>query len=108
MACRAEAGWPGFPALTGVSDSEGDSRLLAGLVSSAEVAPRLAAVGCVPDLLPLLISSSESKAYVNPLVCAFFIALLPIWIIIAKKNAATREVLYFGWEPVIIAMAISR
>uniref|UniRef100_A0A8C2TT04 Solute carrier family 41 member n=1 Tax=Coturnix japonica TaxID=93934 RepID=A0A8C2TT04_COTJA len=48
-----------------------------------------------------------SKAYVNPLVCAFFIALLPIWIIIAKKNAATREVLYSGWEPVIIAMAIS-
>ncbi|NXC19315.1 S41A1 protein, partial [Corythaeola cristata] len=49
----------------------------------------------------------ESKAYVNPLVCAFFVALLPIWIIIAKKNAATREVLYSGWEPVIIAMAIS-
>ncbi|XP_064029667.1 solute carrier family 41 member 1 isoform X2 [Pogoniulus pusillus] len=49
----------------------------------------------------------ESKAYVNPLVCAFFIALLPIWIIIAKRNAATREVLYSGWEPVIIAMAIS-
>ncbi|XP_009271048.1 PREDICTED: solute carrier family 41 member 1 isoform X2 [Aptenodytes forsteri] len=52
-------------------------------------------------------SAKESKAYVNPLVCAFFIALLPIWIIIAKKNAATREVLYSGWEPVIIAMAIS-
>ncbi|XP_009071515.1 PREDICTED: solute carrier family 41 member 1 [Acanthisitta chloris] len=49
----------------------------------------------------------ESKAYVNPLVCAFFIALLPIWIIIAKRNSATREVLYSGWEPVIIAMAIS-
>lgn len=77
-------------------------------MSSAEVAPCLSAVGCVLDLLPLLISPSESKAYVNPLVCAFFIALLPIWIIIAKKNAATREVLYSGWEPVIIAMAISR
>ncbi|NXY08694.1 S41A1 protein, partial [Pteruthius melanotis] len=49
----------------------------------------------------------ESKAYVNPLVCAFFISLLPIWIIIAKRNSATREVLYSGWEPVIIAMAIS-
>uniref|UniRef100_A0A8C3EG05 Solute carrier family 41 member n=1 Tax=Corvus moneduloides TaxID=1196302 RepID=A0A8C3EG05_CORMO len=49
----------------------------------------------------------ESKAYVNPLVCAFFISLLPIWIVIAKRNSATREVLYSGWEPVIIAMAIS-
>lgn len=51
---------------------------------------------------------SEDRAYVNPLVCAFFVALLPLWIIIAKRNPATREVLYFGWEPVIIAMAISR
>ncbi|XP_050811567.1 solute carrier family 41 member 1 isoform X3 [Gopherus flavomarginatus] len=49
----------------------------------------------------------EDKAYVNPLVCAFFIALLPLWIIIAKRNPVTREVLYSGWEPVIIAMAIS-
>lgn len=44
----------------------------------------------------------------NPLVCAFFISLLPIWVVIAKRNSATREVLYSGWEPVIIAMAISR
>ncbi|EMP30828.1 Nuclear ubiquitous casein and cyclin-dependent kinases substrate [Chelonia mydas] len=50
----------------------------------------------------------QDKAYVNPLVCAFFIALLPLWIIIAKRNPVTREVLYSGWEPVIIAMAISR
>ncbi|NXI12098.1 S41A1 protein, partial [Irena cyanogastra] len=49
----------------------------------------------------------ESKAYVNPLVCAFFLSLLPIWIIVARRNSATREVLYSGWEPVIIAMAIS-
>ncbi|KGL76269.1 Solute carrier family 41 member 1, partial [Tinamus guttatus] len=49
----------------------------------------------------------ESRAYVNPLVCAFFIALLPLWIVVARRNAATREVLYSGWEPVIIAMAIS-
>ncbi|KAG8132066.1 hypothetical protein E2320_009956 [Naja naja] len=49
----------------------------------------------------------EDKPYVNPLVCAFFVALLPLWIIIAKRNPATQEVLYSGWEPVIIAMAIS-
>uniref|UniRef100_A0A8C5UFC3 Solute carrier family 41 member n=1 Tax=Malurus cyaneus samueli TaxID=2593467 RepID=A0A8C5UFC3_9PASS len=49
----------------------------------------------------------ESKAYVNPLVCVFFISLLPLWIVVAKRNSATREVLYSGWEPVIIAMAIS-
>ncbi|MGH0156008.1 UNVERIFIED_CONTAM: hypothetical protein FKN15_066589 [Acipenser sinensis] len=50
---------------------------------------------------------SESNDYVNMLVCAFFVALTPIWIIIARRTPSTREVLYSGWEPVIIAMAIS-
>ncbi|NXL81266.1 S41A1 protein, partial [Leptocoma aspasia] len=50
----------------------------------------------------------ESRTFVNPLVCAFFLSLLPIWIMVARRSSATREVLYSGWEPVIIAMAISR
>uniref|UniRef100_A0AAY4C7X4 Solute carrier family 41 member n=1 Tax=Denticeps clupeoides TaxID=299321 RepID=A0AAY4C7X4_9TELE len=45
--------------------------------------------------------------YVNPLVCVFFVALTPIWVLIARKIPSTKEVLYSGWEPVIIAMAIS-
>ncbi|XP_038605328.1 solute carrier family 41 member 1 isoform X2 [Tachyglossus aculeatus] len=49
----------------------------------------------------------KGRPYVNPLVCAFFVALLPIWIVLAKRSPGTREVLYSGWEPVIIAMAIS-
>ncbi|XP_051890763.1 solute carrier family 41 member 1-like [Pristis pectinata] len=49
----------------------------------------------------------QAHPYINPLVCAFFVALTPLWIIISKKNPATREVLYSGWEPVIIAMTIS-
>ena len=46
--------------------------------------------------------------YIYPLVCAFFVALLPVWVMLARRSPATREVLYLGWEPVIIAMAISR
>ncbi|KAG2468191.1 solute carrier family 41 member 1 [Polypterus senegalus] len=49
----------------------------------------------------------QANDYVNPLVCTFFVALTPLWIIIARRNPSTREVLYSGWEPVIIAMAIS-
>ncbi|XP_029947906.1 solute carrier family 41 member 1 [Salarias fasciatus] len=45
--------------------------------------------------------------YANALVCATFVALCPIWVLIARKIPSTREVLYSGWEPVIIAMAIS-
>ncbi|XP_065115263.1 solute carrier family 41 member 1 [Paramisgurnus dabryanus] len=49
----------------------------------------------------------EYNDYANPLVCAFFVALTPIWVLIARRTPSTREVLYSGWEPVIIAMAIS-
>ncbi|KAK7813732.1 hypothetical protein U0070_001438 [Myodes glareolus] len=45
--------------------------------------------------------------YISPLVCAFFLALTPIWVIIAAKHPATRTVLHSGWEPVITAMVIS-
>ncbi|XP_016123769.1 solute carrier family 41 member 1 [Sinocyclocheilus grahami] len=50
----------------------------------------------------------EFNDYANPMVCAFFVALTPIWVLIARRTPSTREVLYSGWEPVIIAMAISR
>uniref|UniRef100_A0A1A7WP46 Solute carrier family 41 member n=1 Tax=Iconisemion striatum TaxID=60296 RepID=A0A1A7WP46_9TELE len=49
----------------------------------------------------------EYNDYANPLVCAVFVALCPLWVLIARKIPSTREVLYSGWEPVIIAMAIS-
>ncbi|XP_034092467.1 solute carrier family 41 member 1 [Gymnodraco acuticeps] len=45
--------------------------------------------------------------YANPLVCAVFVALCPLWVLIARRIPSTRELLYSGWEPVIIAMAIS-
>lgn len=54
------------------------------------------------------VSRAENNDYANPLVCAVFVALCPIWVLIARKIPSTREVLYSGWEPVIIAMAISR
>ncbi|XP_035238052.1 solute carrier family 41 member 1-like [Anguilla anguilla] len=68
------------------------------------------------DLITLALLSSISTglyrelkdhAYVNPLVCLFFLALTPLWVLLAHRTPSTREVLYFGWEPVIIAMAIS-
>ena len=46
--------------------------------------------------------------YANSLVCAVFVAITPVWVLIARRIPSTREVLYSGWEPVIIAMAISR
>ncbi|XP_064894712.1 solute carrier family 41 member 1 isoform X2 [Columba livia] len=54
-----------------------------------------------------LYKEMEIKTYVNPLVCVCFAAVLPIWVVITKRNEATREVLYSGWHPVVMAMGIS-
>ncbi|XP_012875471.1 PREDICTED: solute carrier family 41 member 2 [Dipodomys ordii] len=54
-----------------------------------------------------LYSCLETYYYVSPLVGVLFLALTPIWIIIAAKHPATRTVLHSGWEPVITAMLIS-
>lgn len=60
-------------------------------------------------MLSLRVSlSADYNDYANPLVCAFFVALTPVWVLIARRIPSTKEVLYSGWEPVIIAMAISR
>ncbi|XP_034548381.1 solute carrier family 41 member 1 [Notolabrus celidotus] len=50
----------------------------------------------------------EQNHYANPLVCSVFVAMCPLWVLIARRIPSTRELLYSGWEPVIIAMAISR
>uniref|UniRef100_A0A8C5GG29 Solute carrier family 41 member n=1 Tax=Gouania willdenowi TaxID=441366 RepID=A0A8C5GG29_GOUWI len=49
----------------------------------------------------------DSYSYVSSLVCAFFMCLTPLWIIISSKHPASRTLLYSGWEPVITAMLIS-
>ncbi|XP_068573165.1 solute carrier family 41 member 2 isoform X1 [Cebidichthys violaceus] len=49
----------------------------------------------------------DTYPYVSSLVCAFFMCLTPLWIIVSSKHPASRTLLYSGWEPVITAMVIS-
>uniref|UniRef100_A0A8C4HI96 Solute carrier family 41 member n=1 Tax=Dicentrarchus labrax TaxID=13489 RepID=A0A8C4HI96_DICLA len=49
----------------------------------------------------------DSYPYVSSVVCAFFMCLTPLWIVISSKHPASRTLLYSGWEPVITAMVIS-
>ncbi|XP_067247664.1 solute carrier family 41 member 2 [Chanodichthys erythropterus] len=49
----------------------------------------------------------DSHPYVSSLVCAFFMCLTPLWMVISSKHPASRQLLYSGWEPVITAMFIS-
>ncbi|KAM8864747.1 solute carrier family 41 member 3-like isoform 3-T6 [Spinachia spinachia] len=46
--------------------------------------------------------------YLSPLVCLVFLALIPIWVVVARQSPQIREVLRSGWQPVIVAMSISR
>uniref|UniRef100_A0A674PM07 Solute carrier family 41 member n=1 Tax=Takifugu rubripes TaxID=31033 RepID=A0A674PM07_TAKRU len=69
--------------------------------------PIAASLGDLITLSLLAGISTEYNDYASPLVCAVFVALCPLWVLIARKIPSTRELLYSGWEPVIIAMAIS-
>lgn len=46
--------------------------------------------------------------YLPSVVCGFFLFLVPVWVIIASRSPQIREVLKSGWQPVILAMSISR
>lgn len=45
--------------------------------------------------------------YVPPAVCGLFLLLVPVWLVIARRCGAVREVLKSGWHPVILSMSIS-
>uniref|UniRef100_A0A8C4GM66 Solute carrier family 41 member n=1 Tax=Dicentrarchus labrax TaxID=13489 RepID=A0A8C4GM66_DICLA len=45
--------------------------------------------------------------YLSPLVCLVFLALIPLWVLVARQSPPIREVLRSGWQPVIVAMSIS-
>ncbi|KAB5584121.1 hypothetical protein PHYPO_G00103750 [Pangasianodon hypophthalmus] len=45
--------------------------------------------------------------YLLLLICAVFLLLIPLWVMIARRSPPIREVLKSGWQPVIIAMLIS-
>ncbi|XP_004854224.1 solute carrier family 41 member 3 isoform X3 [Heterocephalus glaber] len=45
--------------------------------------------------------------YLTPLVCVGFMALIPLWVLIAKQNPPVMKILKFGWFPIILAMVIS-
>uniref|UniRef100_A0A8B9HZM6 Solute carrier family 41 member n=1 Tax=Astyanax mexicanus TaxID=7994 RepID=A0A8B9HZM6_ASTMX len=49
----------------------------------------------------------ERCPYVAYVVCAFFLCLTPVWVIMSFRHTESRKLLYCGWEPIITAMVIS-
>lgn len=54
-----------------------------------------------------LLYSKLDSPWVSATVIIIFLLLTPLWVLIAKQNCYTKEVLYSGWTPVISAMGIS-
>ena len=55
----------------------------------------------------ILFYTTDHSLWLCVTLITVLLALVPVWIMIAHSNPCTRDVLYYGWTPVISAMAIS-
>ncbi|XP_017758075.1 PREDICTED: solute carrier family 41 member 1-like isoform X2 [Eufriesea mexicana] len=55
----------------------------------------------------LLFEAADYASWIAPLLITFHIIVTPVWYYIAAKNHFTKEILNYGWTPVICAMLIS-
>ncbi|XP_035579161.1 solute carrier family 41 member 3 isoform X3 [Zalophus californianus] len=74
--------------------------------------PIAASLGDLTTLSLLAFVSSffykhKDNRYLTPLLCIGFMALIPVWVLIAKQNPPIMKILKFGWFPIILAMVIS-
>ncbi|XP_006895227.1 PREDICTED: solute carrier family 41 member 3 isoform X1 [Elephantulus edwardii] len=74
--------------------------------------PIAASLGDLITLSILALVSSffyrhKDSWFLTPLVCMAFVALTPVWGIMAKQSPSIMKILKFGWFPIILAMVIS-
>ncbi|XP_065350148.1 solute carrier family 41 member 1-like isoform X2 [Cloeon dipterum] len=75
--------------------------------------PIAASLGDITSLALLSWTSTHlynaigKQDWLAPLIISGYVLITPLWVWIAKRNKYTREVLYTGWTPVVIAMIIS-
>lgn len=55
----------------------------------------------------ILYFTIDKGIWLSIVLIIVLICLIPVWILISHQNRSTRDVLYYGWTPVISAMAIS-
>ena len=59
------------------------------------------------NISSLLYYTLDKSLWLCLMLIIVFVALIPLFTFIAHSNPFTRDVLYYGWSPVISAMAIS-
>ncbi|CAK9805211.1 Solute carrier family 41 member 1 [Anthophora quadrimaculata] len=55
----------------------------------------------------LLYRATEYSPWIAPILIVFHIIVTPVWGYVAARNPFTKEILDYGWAPVICAMLIS-
>lgn len=61
-----------------------------------------------PQSMAQRLSPSPDSRYLTLLVCVGFVALTPVWVLVAKQNPPVVKILKFGWLPIVLAMVLSR
>lgn len=54
-----------------------------------------------------LLFNNMDLVWLSPLVVCVFLAFIPLWVYLSRRNPYTKDVLCTGWVPVICAMGIS-
>lgn len=64
-------------------------------------------LGLLASISSLLYGIVLTNNWVAPVLIVLFLLMVPLWIVISKRNKYTKQVLYTGWIPVISAVFIS-
>ena len=67
----------------------------------------LTTLALLSNISSLLYNTIDNSIWICALLIIGFLLLIPVWALIADRNRYTRDVLYNGWSPVVLAMAIS-
>uniref|UniRef100_A0A7G3AYY0 Putative solute carrier family 41 member 1 isoform x3 n=1 Tax=Lutzomyia longipalpis TaxID=7200 RepID=A0A7G3AYY0_LUTLO len=67
----------------------------------------LVSLSLLSAIASLLYQNLETKLWINYIIIAFYIIVLPLWLLVVLRNRFTRHVLKSGWVPVISALFIS-
>ncbi|XP_076620222.1 solute carrier family 41 member 1-like [Colletes latitarsis] len=67
----------------------------------------LTTLALLSGIASVLYGAIEYAPWISPICIVFHIITTPVWVYIASRNPFTKEILNYGWTPVIYAMLIS-
>ncbi|CAF0726278.1 unnamed protein product [Didymodactylos carnosus] len=59
------------------------------------------------NVCAILLKTMEKHYWLPIIITCLFLIVIPVWIVISYRNNYVRDVLYYGWSPVIAGMLIS-